>query len=34
MPGKIQGQFGWGSEQHDQDEDVPAYCKGLGVEDL
>ena len=27
IPGNIQGQVGWGSEQPDLVEDVPAYCR-------
>jgi len=34
IPGNIQGQVGWGSEQPDLVEDVPAYCRGGGVDDL
>ncbi|PKU34471.1 pol- hypothetical protein [Limosa lapponica baueri] len=29
IPGNIQGQVGWGSEQPDLVEDVPAHCRGL-----
>ncbi|KAK4818640.1 hypothetical protein QYF61_016611 [Mycteria americana] len=29
IPGNNQGQVGWGSEQPDLVEDVPAYCRGL-----
>jgi len=31
IPGNIQGQVGWGSEQPDLVEDVPAYSKGVGL---
>jgi len=34
IPGNIQGQAGWGSEQPDLVEDVPANCRGLGLDDL
>ena len=30
IPGNIQGQVGWGSEQPGLVEDVPAHCRGLG----
>ena len=30
IPGNIQGQFGWGSEQPGLVEDVPAHCRGWG----
>jgi len=30
----IQGQVGWGSEQPDLVEDVPAHCRGVGLDDL
>ena len=29
IPGKIQGQVGWGSEQPDPVEDVSAHCREL-----
>ena len=29
VPGNIQGQVGWGSEQPDVVKDVPAYCRRL-----
>ena len=29
IPGNIPGQVGWGSEQPDLVEDVPAHCRGL-----
>ena len=29
VPGNIQGQIGWGSEQPGLVEDVPAHCRGL-----
>ena len=32
--GNIQGQVGWGSEQPDVVVDVPAYCRGIGLDDL
>jgi len=31
IPGNNQGQVGWGSEQPDPAEDVPAHCRGLGL---
>ena len=34
IPGNIQGQVGWGSEQHDLVEEVPAYCREVGLADL
>jgi len=34
IPGNIQAQVGGGSEQPGLVEDVPAYCKGLGLGDL
>ena len=34
IPGNIQGQVGWGSEQCDLVEDVPADCIGVGLDDL
>jgi len=34
LPGSVQGQVGWGSEQHNPVEDVPAYCRGVGLDDL
>jgi len=34
IPGDIQGQDGWGSEQTDPVEDIPAYCRGLGLDGL
>jgi len=34
VPGNVQGQGGWGSEQPDQVEDVPAHCRGVGLDDL
>jgi len=30
----IQGQVGQGSEQPDVAEDVPAHCRGVGLDDL
>jgi len=34
MPGHIQGQVGWGSEQPGPVEDVPAHCRGVGLDGL
>ena len=34
IPGNIQGQFGWSSEQPDLAEDVPAHYRGVGLDDL
>jgi len=34
IPGNIQGQVGWGSEQPDLVEDGPAHCRGVGLNDL
>ena len=34
IPGDIQGQVGWGSEQLDLVDDVPAPCRGLDLDDL
>jgi len=34
IPGNIQGWFGWGSEQSDLVEDVPAHGRGVGLDDL
>jgi len=34
MHGNIQGQVGWGSEQPDLIQDVPAHCRGVGLDDL
>ena len=34
IPGNIQGLAGWGSEQPDLVEDVPAHCRGVGLDDL
>ena len=34
IPGSIHGQVGRGSEQPDLPEDVPAYCRGTGINDL
>jgi len=33
IPGNIQGQFGWGSEQLNVVEDDPAHCRGVGLDD-
>jgi len=30
IPGNIQGQVGWGSEQPDPPEDAPTHCRGVG----
>ena len=34
IPGNIQGQVGRGSEQPHLVEDVPAHCRGVGLDDL
>jgi len=34
IPGHIQGQVGWGSEQPDLVEDVPAHGRGVGLDGL
>jgi len=34
IPGNIQGQVGWGSEQPDLAEDVPAHGRGVGLDEL
>jgi len=34
IPGNLQGQVGWGSEQPGLVEDVPAHCRGVGLDDL
>jgi len=34
IPGNIQGQVGWGSEQPDLGEDVPAHCRRGGLDNL
>ena len=34
IPGNIQGQVGQGSEQPGAVEDVPAHCRGGGLDDL
>ncbi len=34
IPGNIQGQVGRGSEQPDLVGDVPASCRGAGLDDL
>jgi len=34
IPENIQRRVGWGFEQHDLVEDVPAHCRGLGLDDL
>jgi len=34
MPGNIEGQVGWGSEQPNLVKDVPAFCKGVGLDDF
>jgi len=33
IPGNIQGQVGRGSEQPGRVEDVPAHCRGVGLDD-
>ena len=33
IPGNIQIQVGWGSVQPDLVEDVPAHCKGVGLDE-
>lgn len=30
----LRGEAGWGSEQPDVVGDVPAHCKGIGLDDL
>jgi len=34
IPGNIQGQVGWASEQPGVVEDVPTHCRGVGLDDL
>jgi len=34
IPGNIPGQAGWGSEKPGLVEDVPAHCRGVGLDDL
>jgi len=34
IPGNIQGQAGRGSEQPGLGEDVPAHCRGVGLDDI
>jgi len=34
VPGNSQDQFGRGSEQPALVEDVPAHCRGVGLDDL
>ena len=34
IPGNIQGQVGWASQQPDPVEDVPAHCSGAGLQNL
>jgi len=34
IPGDIQGQVGWGSEQPDPAIGVPVHCRGVGLDDL
>jgi len=34
IPGNIQNQAGWCSEQPGLFEDVPAHCRGVGLDDL
>jgi len=33
IPGNIEGQVGWSSEQPGLVEDVPAHCRGVGLDD-
>ena len=33
IPGNFECQVGQGSEQPDLAEDVPAYCRGVGLDD-
>jgi len=34
IPGNIQGEVRWDSEQPDPVEDVPAHCRRVGLDDL
>ena len=34
LPGSVQGQVGWGSEQPDVAKDVPTHGRGDGLDDL
>jgi len=34
IPGNIQDQVEWGSEKPGLVEDVPAHCRGFGLDDL
>lgn len=34
IPGNIQGQAGHGFEEPDLGEDVPAYCRGTGIDEF
>lgn len=34
MPEDINGQYRWGSEQHDLAVDVPAHFRGVEIDDL
>jgi len=34
IPGNVQGQVGWISEQPGLAEDVPAHCRAVGLDDL
>jgi len=34
IPGNVQGQVGRGSEHPDPVEDVPAHCRGVGLDGL
>jgi len=34
LPGSMHSQVGPGSEQPDLVEDIPAHCRGLGLDDL
>jgi len=34
VPGNVQGQVGWSSEQPGLVGDIPAHCEGAGLDDL
>jgi len=34
IPGNVQAQVGWGSEQPGLVEDISAYCSGVGLDGL
>lgn len=34
IPGHIQGQVSWSSEQPDQVEDIPDHCRGVELDGL